>query len=159
MGFVKRKIIKISDKMAAAYQFCCCVVIFNQISFKLNIWIASIKLQFKLEYPMNDNQDGRQNGGHLSVLQTTFNFAYFNAFCALKYALWIAIAKLCTEQIQFFQSFSSIFGHFKTFFLCLREVTFSQIHDCIYQSVNYHEQISGLVLLCEQVSANQPQNC
>ena len=36
------------------------LVIFNQISSKFHIWIASIKLSFKFEYrfcPTNDNQD------------------------------------------------------------------------------------------------------
>ena len=48
-------IIKMADKMAAAYHFasiCCCVhsnlVIFNQISSKIHIWFASIKPWFKL---------------------------------------------------------------------------------------------------------------
>ena len=47
------------------------LVIFNQISSKFHIWIASIKLSFKFEYgfcPTNNNQDGRQNGPRLSVL-------------------------------------------------------------------------------------------
>ena len=46
------------------------VVIFYPISSKFHIWIASIKLSFKFEYgfcPTKDNQDGRQNGQHLSV--------------------------------------------------------------------------------------------
>ena len=45
-------------------------VIFNQISSKFHIWIASINLSFKLEYglcPKSNNQDGRQNGRHLSI--------------------------------------------------------------------------------------------
>ena len=41
MGFGRRMITKMADKMAATYQFCCCgrsnLVIFNQISFKLYI--------------------------------------------------------------------------------------------------------------------------
>ena len=52
----------------------CCghsnLVIFILISSKFYIWIASIKLCFKLEYgffPMNDYQHGRQNGPCLSV--------------------------------------------------------------------------------------------
>ena len=46
----------------------------------------------------------------------------------------------------------------RRFFSCLREVISSLIHDCVYQLVSYHEQTSQLVMLCEQVSANQPQN-
>ena len=46
------------------------LVIFNRISLKFHIRIASIKLLLSFEYgfcPTNDNQDGRQNGRHLSV--------------------------------------------------------------------------------------------
>ena len=39
-----------------------------------------------------------------------------------------------------------------------KEVISSLIHDCVYQLVNYCEQTSQLVMLCEQVSANQPKN-
>ena len=45
-------------------------VIFNLISSKFHIWIASINLSFKIEYgfcPTSDNRDGRQNGRHLSI--------------------------------------------------------------------------------------------
>ena len=45
-------------------------VIFNMISSKFHIWIASINLSFKFEYGFcmtSDNQDGRQNGRHLSI--------------------------------------------------------------------------------------------
>ena len=52
----------------------CCghsnLIIFNQISSKFHIWIASIKSWFKFEYEIcltNDNQDGQQNGHRLSV--------------------------------------------------------------------------------------------
>ena len=44
-------------------------LIFNQIYSKLHIWIASINLSFNFEYgfcPTSDNQDGRQNGRHIS---------------------------------------------------------------------------------------------
>ena len=44
------------------------------------------------------------------------------------------------------------------FFLYIMEVISSLIHDCVYQLVNYREQTSQLVMLCEQVSANQPKN-
>ena len=55
---------------------CTCVrccghsVIFNRISSKFKIRIASIKLLFKCGYGFcqtNDYQDGQQNGGHLTV--------------------------------------------------------------------------------------------
>ena len=39
-------------------------------TYPFHAWIAFIKLLFKLEYkfiPMNDNQDGRQNGRRLSI--------------------------------------------------------------------------------------------
>ena len=45
-------------------------VIFKRISSKFHIWIAFINLLFKFEYrfyPTFDNQDGRQNGRHLSI--------------------------------------------------------------------------------------------
>ena len=45
-------------------------VIFYRISPKFHIWIASINLSFKFEYgfcPTSNNQDGRQNGRHLSI--------------------------------------------------------------------------------------------
>ena len=45
-------------------------VIFNRISSKFHILIASINLLFKFEYRFcltSGNQDGRQNGGHLSI--------------------------------------------------------------------------------------------
>ena len=45
-------------------------VIFNLISSKFYILIPSINLSFKFEYgfcPTSDNQDGRQNGRHLSI--------------------------------------------------------------------------------------------
>ena len=45
-------------------------VIFNLISSKFHTWIASTSLSFKFENrfcPTSDNQDGRQNGRHLSI--------------------------------------------------------------------------------------------
>ena len=84
-------------------------------------------------------------------------FAYFLCFLASKYTRQITIAKLRTERNPIFYQFLSILVHFKTFFLCLREVISSLIHDCVYQLVNYCEQTSQLVMLSEQVSANQPQ--
>ena len=44
--------------------------IFNRISSKFHIWIASLNLLFKFEYRFcltSDNQDGRQNGCQLSI--------------------------------------------------------------------------------------------
>ena len=73
-GFVRHPIIKITDKMAATYQYPLSCrsysVIFNQISPKFQIWIASINPSFKFEYgicPTSDYQDGRQNGRHISL--------------------------------------------------------------------------------------------
>ena len=46
------------------------LVIFNQISSKFHIWIASINLSFRFEYRFcltSNNQDGRQNGRHISL--------------------------------------------------------------------------------------------
>ena len=55
-------------------------VIFNRIYSKFHIWIAFINLSFKFKYsfcPTPDNQDGQQNGRHLSisavVVTLTFN--------------------------------------------------------------------------------------
>ena len=74
MSFIRQTITKMTDKMAKAYHFAsirCCghsnLVIFNQISSKFYIWIASIKPWFKFEllYEFcltNGNQDGRLNG-------------------------------------------------------------------------------------------------
>ena len=45
-------------------------LIFNWISSKFHIWIASINLWFKFEYgfcPTSNIQDGRQNGRHISI--------------------------------------------------------------------------------------------
>ena len=59
MDFLRRLIIKMANKMATPYQFTfirCCghsnLVIFNGISSKFHIWIASIKPWFKFEYNM-----------------------------------------------------------------------------------------------------------
>ena len=46
------------------------LVVFNRISSKFHIWIASTNLSFKFEYrfcPTSDSQDGRQNGCNLSI--------------------------------------------------------------------------------------------
>ena len=52
----------------------CGAFIFNQISSKFHIWIAFVNLSFKFEFKFEygfcltfDNQDGRQNGSHLSI--------------------------------------------------------------------------------------------
>ena len=89
-------------------------------------------------------------------LFTTTFFAYFLRFLASKYALRITIAKLRTERNPDFLSIFIHFGLFQDVFFCLREVISSLIHDCVYQLVNYRKQTSQLVILCEQVSANQP---
>ena len=95
--------------------------------------------------------------GWLHLFTTTF-FAYFLRFLASKYALRITIAKLRTEQNPDSLSIFIHFGSLQEVFSLLREVISSLIHDCVYQLVNYPEQTSQLVMLCEQVSANQPQN-
>ena len=66
MSFVVETIIKMADKMAAAYQFepiCCCghsnLVIFLRISSDFHIWIAFITLWFKLEYEFCPNINGK----------------------------------------------------------------------------------------------------
>ena len=70
---------------------------FYRISSKFHVWIASIKLLFKLEYklsPTNDNQDGQQNGRRLSVCicgQSTLIIYYL---IASKFHLWITFIKL-----------------------------------------------------------------
>ena len=92
-------------------------------------------------------------------LFTTTFFAYFLRFLASKYALRITIAKLRTERNPDFLSIFIHYGSFQDVFSrCLREVISSLNHDCVYQLANYREQTSQLVMLCEQVSANQPQN-
>ena len=64
-------------------------VIFNRISSKFHIWIASINFSFKFKYvfcPTSDNQDGRQNGRHLSksavvvTLTQSFLIGFFPNF-------------------------------------------------------------------------------
>ena len=64
-------------------------LIFNRISSKFHIWIASINLSVKFEYgycPTSDNQDVRQNGRHISIsavvvtLTQSFLFGFFPNF-------------------------------------------------------------------------------
>ena len=53
---------------------------FNQISSKFHIWMATIKLSFRYENgfcPMDDNQDGRQNGHRLSVSAVVVTLSHF----------------------------------------------------------------------------------
>ena len=68
---VRHPIIKMADKMAATYQYpLSWSLIFNHISSKLHIWIASINLSFKFEYGFcstSDNQDDRRNSRRLSI--------------------------------------------------------------------------------------------
>ena len=100
----------------------------------------------------------KKNAVSTDMFTTTF-FAYFLRFLASKYALRITIAKLRTERYLDFLSIFIHFGSFQNVFsLCLREGISSLIHDCVCQLVNYREQTSQLVMLCEHVSANQPQN-
>ena len=81
IGFVRHPINKMADRMAGwppPINIRCrghsSSVIFNQISSKLHIWIASINLSFNIEYGFcstSDNQDGRQNGR----LATTYQYS------------------------------------------------------------------------------------
>ena len=55
------------------------LIVFNRVSSKLLIWIASVKLSFKFEYgfsPTKDNQDGRQNGRRISVSSVVVTLTY-----------------------------------------------------------------------------------
>ena len=87
-----------ADKMAATYLISVCyrghsnLIIFNRISSKLHIWIASIKLLFKFEYgscPMRDNQAGRQNGHHLSLYTSGHTTLVIYYPIASKFHIWI----------------------------------------------------------------------
>ena len=58
-------------------------VIFNRISSKFHIWIASINLSFKFEYGFcttSDDQDGRQNGRHLSISAVLVSLSFLIGF-------------------------------------------------------------------------------
>ena len=72
-GFVLQTIIKIAIKMTNAYQCplsLSLLFIFNWISSKFHIWVASIKFSFKFEYmfcPVKDNQDGQQKWPPISL--------------------------------------------------------------------------------------------
>ena len=73
------------------------LVIFYRISSKFHVSIVSIKLVFKFEYkfsPTNNNQEGRQNGRHLSICfcgQSTL-FIYYPI--TSKFHIWITFIKL-----------------------------------------------------------------
>ena len=106
MGFYRGTIIKMANKMAATYQFAsihCCslsnLVIFNRISSKFNIWIASIKPWLKIEYEFcltNDNQDGDK-------MAAAYQFASIRCCChsnlvifkriSSKFHIWFASIK------------------------------------------------------------------
>ena len=107
MCFVRQTIIKMADKMAAAYQFAsitcyghCYLVIFNWISSKFNIWIASIKPLFKIKYefcPTYDNQDGDKMAAayHFASSRCCVhsNLVIFNQISS-KFCIWIAFIEL-----------------------------------------------------------------
>ena len=81
---------------------CSILVIFNGISTKFHIWMASIKLSFKFEYGFcltNDNQDDRHNGSHLSVFSVvvTIIILIFNR-SSPKFHIWIASIKLARSS-------------------------------------------------------------
>ena len=72
-------------------------VIFNRVSFKLNIWIASIKLVLKFQYGFcatNNYRDGQKNGRRLSVCSCghTTVVIYYQIVSILH--IWITFIKL-----------------------------------------------------------------
>ena len=100
MGFVRRTITIMTDKIAATYQ---CplswslIVIFNLISSKFHIWFACIKPSFKFGYGFcstNDNQDCRQNGRRLSVCFCGHATLVIYYRIASKFHIWITFIKL-----------------------------------------------------------------
>ena len=73
---------------------------FNQILSKFHIWIAFTNLWLKFEYgfcPTNNNQDGQQNGHHLSVCMLWSLLVIFNRISS-KFHIWIAFIKLSGER-------------------------------------------------------------
>ena len=100
MSLVEQTIIKMADKMAAAYQFAsvhCCghsnFLIFLPISSNFHIWIASITLWLKFEYefcPTNDSQNGPQMvAAYQCALMETLPYPI-----ASKLHIWITFIKL-----------------------------------------------------------------
>ena len=95
-----------ADKWLPPISVCCGgqsnLVIFYRISSKFHVSIAAIKLLFKFEYKFsltNDNQDGGQNGPHLSICfcgQSTFIIYYQ---ITSKFHIWITFIKLSVSQI------------------------------------------------------------
>ena len=90
-----------ADKMATADVYTVMVNLtqsfLNQISSKFHIWIASIKLSFKLEYgfcPMNDYQDDQQNGHRLSVCSAGHPTLVIYYLIASIFRIWITFIKL-----------------------------------------------------------------
>ena len=73
------------------------LVIYNQVSSKLHIWITFIKLSPKFEYgfcPVKDNQDGSQNGCLLSIcICGHTNFVIYHPISS-KFHKWITLIKL-----------------------------------------------------------------
>ena len=77
-------------------------VIYDQISSKFHIWVASINLWFKFEYgfcPTNDNQDGQQNGHCLSVCSCGHSTLVIYYLIASKFHIWITFIKLAQVRI------------------------------------------------------------
>ena len=102
--------------------------------------------------------------GNLDIV-TCSRSVYYYVFCVFSTLFSFIIRSTdhyCKTTHRAKSRFSINFYPFwfvsRRFFLCLREVISSLIQNCVYQLVNYREQTSQLVMLCEQVSANQPQN-
>ena len=97
MGFDRGTITKMADKMASAY-FSCCVqsnlAVFIGFFPKFHIWITSIKLSFKFEY---GNEDGWQNGHHLSVFTCGHSTLVIYYMIASKFHIWITFIKLAPK--------------------------------------------------------------
>ena len=112
MSFVQKTIAKMVDKMAAAYQFasiCCCghSNFFIPISSNFHVWIAAIKLWFKLKYkfcPTNDSQDGRQNGCRLPVCTGVHPTLVIYYLIASKFHIRITFIKLSPRLIWAFSA-------------------------------------------------------
>ena len=72
-------------------------LIFNKISSEFHIWIASINLSFKFEYefcPTSVNQDGQQNGHHISISAVVVTLTVIFNQISSKFHIWIASINL-----------------------------------------------------------------
>ena len=82
-------------------------LIFNQIYSKFHVWIASINFSFKFEYgfcPLSDNQDGGQNGRHISIsaVMVTLTQSFLIGFLPnFIYGLLQILYMDCFNQVQY----------------------------------------------------------